>query len=113
MKVGIASSLMMCIECWSYEILALVAAFIGTNAVGCMAVLINTSTVLYMYAIGSSIATTVLVGKAMGERNINKAKRTSVVAAIYNFCGLLLINLTLIIFSGNIASLFSNEDDLF
>ena len=46
LKIGLPSCFMFCLECWSYEILALVSVYISIYAVGTMAILINTFTIL-------------------------------------------------------------------
>jgi MATE family multidrug resistance protein len=63
--IGLPSAFMFCLECWSYEILALISAYISVLAVGTMAILINTFTVLQMVPYGFQIVATVFVGNVI------------------------------------------------
>jgi MATE family multidrug resistance protein len=52
MKMGIASIGMMCLEWWSFEIMAIIAAFISVQAVATQVIVLNTAVISFMPVLG-------------------------------------------------------------
>lgn len=73
LKVGIPSTTMLCLEWWSFEVLAFMAGYISVSALSAHVVVLNTHVLLIMVPLGAQVAATVLVGQAMGEGNYRKA----------------------------------------
>jgi len=58
---------MLCLEWWSFEVLAIMAGYISVDATGAHVIIINTHVVIIMAPLGAQVATIVCVGQAMGE----------------------------------------------
>lgn len=62
LKVGIPSATMLCLEWWSFEVLAFMAGYISVDATAAHVVILNTHVVIIMVPLGAQVAATVLVG---------------------------------------------------
>ncbi len=74
LKVGLPSLTMLCLEWWSFEVLAFMAGYISVEATAAHVVVLNTHVVLIMVPLGAQVAAAVLVGQAMGEGNHRKGR---------------------------------------
>jgi MATE family multidrug resistance protein len=73
--LGLPGTIMLCGEWWAFEILQIFASFLGTVEVAALAMAIQTSAFAYMIALGIGIATTSLIGNALGADRMSLAKR--------------------------------------
>jgi MATE family multidrug resistance protein len=62
MKIGIPSVAMLCVELWSFEFIALMAAMISVESIAVQAIVINTSQIFFMPHFGLQITSIVLIG---------------------------------------------------
>jgi multidrug resistance protein, MATE family len=62
LRVAIPSLTMLCLEWWSFEVLAFMAGRISLEATAAHVVVLNTHVVIIMIPLGSQVACTVLVG---------------------------------------------------
>jgi MATE family multidrug resistance protein len=69
LNVAVPSTTMLCLEWWSFEVLAFMAGYISVNATAAHVVILNTHVVIIMVPLGAQVAATVMVGQAMGEGN--------------------------------------------
>jgi len=53
---------MICLEWWSFEVLAFMAGYISLQATAAHIVVLNTHVVIIMVPLGTQVAATVLVG---------------------------------------------------
>lgn len=53
LKVGIPSTTMLCLEWWSFEVLAIMAGYISTEALAIHSVILSTHVVIIMVPLGS------------------------------------------------------------
>ena len=53
LKIGIPSTTMLCMEWWSFEVLAIMAGYISVDATGAHVVVLNTHVVLIMVPLGA------------------------------------------------------------
>jgi MATE family multidrug resistance protein len=75
---------MLCMEWWSFEVLALMAGYISVEATGAHVIVLNTHVVIIMVPLGASVAAIVTVGNAMGEGDYRKADFYFKLIALYN-----------------------------
>jgi MATE family multidrug resistance protein len=68
LKIGIPSILMLCVEIWSFELMAILAAMISVEAIAVQSIIINNSHVFFMPHFGNQIAAIVLIGQNIGAR---------------------------------------------
>jgi len=64
---------MLCLEWWSFEVLAIMAGYISVDATGAHVIILNTHVVVIMVPLGAQVATIVCVGTSMGEGLARKA----------------------------------------
>ena len=62
LRVGVPSLVMLCLEWWSFEVLAFMAGYISLEATAAHVVVLNTHVVVIMVPLGTQVAATVLVG---------------------------------------------------
>jgi putative MATE family efflux protein len=67
----------------SFLVLGIIISQLNTNSEAAFRILLNIESVSYMPAVGISIASATLVGKALGEKDVQKAKDTG-----YLTCGM-------------------------
>lgn len=75
MKIGGPSTIMTCIEWWSFELMTVVASFISIEAVATQITVINNSHVFFMPHFGLQISACILVGEEIGAQRISRAKK--------------------------------------
>jgi MATE family multidrug resistance protein len=73
--LGLPGTIMLCGEWWAFEVLQIMASFLGTVEVAALAMTIQTTAFAYMLALGIGIATTSLIGNALGADRMLLAKR--------------------------------------
>ncbi|XP_044141843.1 multidrug and toxin extrusion protein 1-like [Bufo gargarizans] len=78
--LAVPSMLMVCIEWWTYEIGSLLVGLISVVELGAQSVIYQVVTIAYMIPYGISMATSVQVGNALGAGNIERAKRSMMLA---------------------------------
>ncbi|CDW89184.1 na+-driven multidrug efflux pump [Stylonychia lemnae] len=112
LQIGIPSCCMLCLEWWSFEVLAIMAGYISVDATGAHVIIINTHVVIIMAPLGAQVATIVCVGQAMGEGHASKAVSYFRLVALYS----LMLNITLgtVIFftRESIARIFTTSENL-
>ncbi|XP_071820158.1 multidrug and toxin extrusion protein 1-like isoform X2 [Apostichopus japonicus] len=72
-KLGVAGSLMVSFEWWSFEIGLFLAGLIGETAIGVQSVLLHLISAAYMIPLGVSISASIRVGNSLGANQPNKA----------------------------------------
>ena len=75
LRFGVPSALMICLEWWCFEILALYAGMLSVNELAANVVLFNLIGFLFQIPLGMSFAMSNLVGNSMGEGKPGKARR--------------------------------------
>ncbi|CDW87432.1 multidrug resistance [Stylonychia lemnae] len=86
LKIGLFSTAIIFLEWSSFEFMTLLSAFLGVNSTGAQAVLFNFECLIYMPALGLQIASNAVVGKAIGAKDSQLAKRY---ANLCQFIGLI------------------------
>lgn len=86
LHLGVPGMLMMCLEWWAFEFIAIFSGLLpnATTDIGANAVLINMVSLVYMFYLGVSIASAVRVGNFLGANKPENARRSSVVSLLIN-----------------------------
>ncbi|XP_077422938.1 multidrug and toxin extrusion protein 1-like isoform X2 [Vanacampus margaritifer] len=88
--LAIPSMVMLCVECWTFEIAILLAGLISEVELGAQSVLYELSSAAYMFPLGVAVAGSVRVGNALGAGDTQlaklSAKLTALVAASVAVC---------------------------
>jgi len=74
-RLGVPGALMICLEWWCFELLVLFAGIVGTQHAAAMAIVYQTIALAYMIPLGLSIATSSLVGNALGANQPKLARQ--------------------------------------
>ena len=93
----------------SFLTLSVIVSQLDTISEAAFRILIQIESLSFMPAIGLSIATATLVGKALGERDPDKAMETGILSAGIGLVWALFIGTVFILFPGAILGLFSTE----
>ena len=112
LAVGIPSTTMLCMEWWSFEVLAIMAGYISVAATGAHIVVLNTHVVIIMVPLGSQVAAIVTVGQAMGEGNHRKADWYYKLVASYSFLLNILIAAAIYCNTETLARLYTNSEEI-
>ncbi|XP_063062046.1 multidrug and toxin extrusion protein 1-like [Engraulis encrasicolus] len=81
-RLAIPLMVMMSIEWWTFETIAILAGWINETELGTQSIIYELSTVAYMLPFGFSIAGSVKVGNALGAGQTERAKRCAVISII-------------------------------
>jgi multidrug resistance protein, MATE family len=82
LALSIPSTMMICGECWFYEIVTIMSGYIGVNEQAVMVILVNLFLFLVCFSMGFSEALGTVVGNSIGENNVPKAKKYFKLAAM-------------------------------
>jgi multidrug resistance protein, MATE family len=74
LKLGGAGALMLCCEWWAYEILVLMAGFLGTAAIDAQSIILMFVGLLYSLPLGFSTVVSVHIGQCIGAGRLDDAK---------------------------------------
>lgn len=74
LKLGVPGTLMIMMDIWCYEIITLEAGYLRVEATAAQIILSNIQVINNQIPLGFSIAASSLIGGAIGEANIYKAK---------------------------------------
>eukprot|EP00124_Ichthyophonus_hoferi_P000048 Ihof_evm1s2 gene=Ihof_evmTU1s2 len=79
LSLGIPGMLMMCLEWWAWEFLALMAGILpdSVTAIGANAILLNIATMSFMFYLGLAVSTSIHVANLLGAGKPNRAKRAA------------------------------------
>ncbi|EYU44958.1 hypothetical protein ABFS82_13G072800 [Erythranthe guttata] len=114
LKLALPSAAMVCMECWAFEILVLLAGLMPNSKISTslIAICVNTQAICYMVAYGLSAAASTRVSNELGAGNPNRAKRAAVVTLKLTLVLELCVVLALC-FGHNIwANAFSHNPDI-
>lgn len=75
LKFGVPAALMLCLEWWSFEIMAIFAGMLSIDELAANVVMFNLIAFLFQFAFGMSFAVSNLVGNSLGQDKPVKAKR--------------------------------------
>jgi MATE family multidrug resistance protein len=77
LKLGLAGLAMTCIEWWFFELLAIVAGWMGTDELAVQTLAVQTLQLLYFVGSGVSIAASIRVGNFVGAGDAMGARRAA------------------------------------
>ncbi|XP_077338383.1 multidrug and toxin extrusion protein 2-like [Lithobates pipiens] len=110
--LAIPSTLMLCVEWWSFEIGGFLAGLIGIVELGGQAIMLELVTLASMLPIGFGTAANIRVGIALGEGNIEQAKMSCKVVLYCTAFSCLLISSTALALRNVIGYVFTTDRDI-
>ena len=108
LSLGIPSAMMLCLEWWAFEAMAVMSGYVGVNEQAAMIILLNIVGLMFFLSLGLQQAASSNIGHEIGRQNIEKAK---LYMSITNKVALLFIGSAVIsfyIFHNSIIRVFTN-----
>lgn len=112
LKYGVPASLMLIMEWWSYEFLHIYAGWLGLHELATWIIYFSILNVWFIFAFGTSYATSGLIGNSLGAGHAHKSK-------IYGFSTLLwifVLSLSIVglflLFRYQLVRLYSNDPEV-
>ncbi|WP_432667226.1 MATE family efflux transporter [Wukongibacter baidiensis] len=96
----------------SFVVVGVIISQLETNSEAAFRILLNIESISFMPAVGLSIAAATLVGKALGEKDIEKAEHTGYTAAILGVLWGVIMGLIFFIFPKGLLGMFTTEMDI-
>lgn len=112
LKYGVPSALMLCLEWWCFEILALYAGFLSINELAANVILFNLISFLFQIPLGMSFAISNLAGNSMGERRPKRAKKYFISSLYVIFFLIITLDTLLICYRNRIPLIYTQQDEV-
>ena len=110
--LGLPGTVMMCSEWWAFEILTMFASLLGTAEVGAQNLVLQTHALAVMIAAGLGLATTSLVGNALGANMKTLAVKIGRLVILSVVVVDLLVGLVLLLYGTNFVNLFTSDSSV-
>ncbi len=111
-RIGIAGGAAYCFETFAFATMAQAAGLVGTAALAAYTIAHNVEAIVFMMALGISVATAVRVGQAAGARDVPEARAAGVAGVTAAMVLIGLIGLCLYARAPDVVGFFSNDLDL-
>ncbi|KAJ3358412.1 hypothetical protein GGF32_000432 [Allomyces javanicus] len=82
LNLGFPGMVMICAEWWMFEVVALLAGLFGATALAAQSVMLNTASLVYMFALGVSVANSNRVGNFLGAGKPGRAKHSAYMSLV-------------------------------
>lgn len=113
MKMAIYSALSFMAEAWSFEITTIFAGLLGTLALDAHVITLTIATFIYLsFASAIGLATSIRVGKLIGEGSATDAKRSYIVSFCLSFVVQGTLIVVIIAISEKVGKFFSNDESV-
>jgi len=112
LKVGVPSTFLLCAEWWGFEVLAMIAVWIGKLDYTTHIMIFNFAGNIYSMNIGFGTSGTVLVGNAIGEGNLQKVSRYCKINYYFGFIIIVIISTFQFFFRNSILLIYDAEEDV-
>ncbi|TPE52948.1 MATE family efflux transporter [Amaricoccus solimangrovi] len=111
-RIGLAGGAAYCFETFAFATMAQAAGLLGASALAAYTIAHNVETIVFMMALGISVATAVRVGQTAGAGDVAEA-RAAGVAGVSASMGLIgLVGLGLYAIAPSVVGFFSNDPSL-
>ncbi|XP_040192721.1 multidrug and toxin extrusion protein 2-like [Rana temporaria] len=112
LSLALPSMLMFCVEYWSFEIGGFLAGLISIVELGGQTIMIELVTMTSMFPMGFGMAANIRVGNALGDGDIEQAKKSCKVALYCTACVCLLISSAILALRNVMGYVFTNDMDI-
>lgn len=112
LKVVTPSAFLIWCEWWTSEIMFILAGLLGTEALAAHTAASQIALILFMIPLGQRVATNTLVGNAMGEGKVARAKTILGISCALAGSVFVIIGLLLYAFSDSVARFFSSNAEV-
>jgi len=105
-------TVMICGEMWGWEVLSIIALWIGKLDFSVHILLSNISLILYSLCIGFGMTSTIIVGRTICEKDIRVVKNYIKTILLYAISSMTFIIVILFIFKNRVLMIFTDEKDV-
>jgi len=110
LRLGLPIAIALCCEVALFAITSLMLSPLGSTVVASHQITLNTSSFIFMFPMSIGMATTILVGQALGTGSPQKAKKISYAALLLGLTVTIITALITIFFRYEIASIFVTDE---
>jgi MATE family multidrug resistance protein len=111
-RIGAAGGAAYCFETFAFATMAQAAGLLGTSALAAYTILHNVEAIVFMMALGISVATAVRVGQSAGGRDIPESRAAGVAGVSAAMALIGLVGLGLYAIAPSVIAFFSNDPAL-
>ena len=111
-KVSSGNMIMICGEWWAFEVLTIMAGFLGVMELAAQTICFNVSPILFMIPVAMSSATCALMGNSIGANNIPLAQRFLALTWKITLLVVVILALTVIFTRRFIVSAYTQDEEL-
>jgi MATE family multidrug resistance protein len=109
-SLGVPGLVMLCAEWWAFELLTVLASWLGAEAVAAETIIMQIASLAFMIPLGLGIAATTVVGNALGAGEVELARSLSKLV-VYILLGCeLIVSPAILLFGTHFVSLFSSDE---
>ncbi len=110
LRLGLPIAIALCCEVALFAITSLILSPLGSTVVASHQITLNTSSFIFMFPMSIGMATTILVGQALGTGSPQNAKKMSYAALLLGLTVTIITALITIFFRYEIASIFVTDE---
>jgi MATE family multidrug resistance protein len=109
-SLGVPGLIMLCAEWWAFELLTVLASWLGAEAVAAETIIMQIASLAFMLPLGLGTAATTVVGNALGAGEVELARSLSKLV-VYILLGCeLIVSPAILLFGTHFVSLFSSDE---
>lgn len=112
LRLGVPSILMLCSEWWAYELLVVMATFLGTQHIDAQAILFQLIYLAFMIPMGVGTSLATLTGNSLGNNSIVEAKKICWHALRMSSCVELFVGVAMFSFGKYFIAFFTSDPDI-
>jgi len=112
LRISIPSAFLTCAEWWAFEILSIIAIWIGKLDYTVHILINSLYSLLVPLSIGFGMATTILIGKNISKGNLKLVKKYAYVCVGFAFSTMFICSAVLFIFRNSALYIFMDEPDV-
>lgn len=111
-RLGCPGLVMLCLEWWSFEVLALAAGYMSTAALAAHTILAQIVPLAFMVPLGIGTAVSVRIGNELGAGRASEARYSAFVCVVITILFSLFTSIVFGVFARPITSVFSSDSDV-
>ena len=112
MWLGFPGLIMLCSEWWAFEVLTIFASLVSTEAVAAQAVIMQLSTLSFMFPLGLGITTTSFIGNTLGAGKKELAIELGRMSYVVMIGLEVLISSSILLFGGAFVRVFALDEEV-
>ena len=112
MRFGGPSLLLLLFDMWCFQIMMIMAGYLGPIEMGACLVIINFAAIIFVLILGISMSTSKLVGNSLGANDPERARKYRDMALVYAILFSTIIIIFMLIFKNNLPYLMTDHQEI-